>query len=335
MPLHYEEAVGFVFSWLDIEFQTASEKDGPLRRWRIPGLVDRIEVDDPKEISEIVENPSIDREFYTPTSLINWFLLKRTLIALSVDGKKFPTLTPRASSEDARERDALWKELEAKIPSIRKGPVELEALAQWVRNSDSDAVAGIVVQQLLGSLFSEQFVATEESWHAAQVLVKAPRLTNLPKLVWWTLSGKVHRAKRLLSGMVGGNLSGVNAIGIAVHNVVKGLERMRQLYADEKTRSSLSGEAVANDCVFAPISLYRQAISEGAVQGCPFSRGSLFVLNIGSASSHFHDRRIAFLEDSWSRCPAAEWVPAMFEGVWKRARSAGDAGSMGNTIAAQ
>jgi len=305
-----------------------------LRRWRVPGFVDRIEVDDPKEISEIVENPLIDREFFTPTSLINWFLLKRALIALSFGGKRFPTQTPRASSEDAQEREALWKDLQAKIPSIRQGPSELEALSQWVSNTDSDAVAGILVQQLLGSLFSEHFVATPESWHAAQVLVKAPRLSNLPKLMWWTLSGKVDRAKRLLAAMVGGSLSGVNAIGIAVHNVVKGLERMRELFADEKARSSLSAQEAANKCVMAPISVYRQATAAGTVQGCPFSRGSLFVLNIGSASRHFGDRRIAFLEDSWSRCPAAEWVPAMFEGVWKRARSAGDAGSIGDPKAA-
>lgn len=295
-----------------------------MKRWRIPGVVDRIDVDDPKAIWEAVQNPSVDREYYTPTSLVNWFLLKRTLTALSFAGKRFPTLTPRASTEDARERDALWEALQAKIPSIRQGPPELEALARWVSNTNSHPAAGMLVQQLLGSLFSEHFVATPESWHAAEVLVKAPRLSNLPKLLWWNLSGKVHRAKCLLSGMVAGNLSGVNAIGIAVHNVVKGLEHMRQLYADEKTRSSLSAQEAANECVFGPISVYRQATSPGAVQGCPFSRGSLFVLNIGMAAARFHDRRLAFLEDSWSRCPAAEWVPAMLEGVWKLALRAGN-----------
>jgi hypothetical protein len=294
-----------------------------VRRRRIPGVVDRIEVDDPKAIWEVVQNPSVDREFYTPTNLVNWFLLKRTLTALSFAGKRFPTLTPRASTEDAREREALWTTLQAKIPSIRQGPPELEALARWVSNTDSHPAAGMFVQQLLGSLFSEHFVATPESWHAAEVLVMAPRLSNLPKLLWWNLLGKVDRAKRLLSGMVGGNLSGVNAIGIAVHNVVKGMEHMRQLYADEKTRSALSAQEAANECVFAPISVYRQATSEGVVQGCPFSRGSLFVLNIGIAAARFHDRRLAFLEDSWSRCPAAEWVPAMLEGVWKRALNSG------------
>lgn len=141
------------------------------------------------------------------------------------------------------------------------------------------------------------------------------------------------RKFQLLAGMVGGNLSGVNAIGIAAHNVVKGLERMRDLFADEKARSSISPQEAANECVIAPISVYRQATAPGAVRGCPFSRGSLFVLNLGSASRTFGDRRIAFLEDNWSRCPAAEWVPAMLEGVWRRARSGEDAGSRGNTTA--
>ena len=292
-----------------------------MKRRRIPGFVDRIDVDDPREISEIVQNPNIDREFYVPTSLVNWFLLKRTLLALSFAGKRIPTLTPRASTEDAGERDILWKTLQAEIPSIRQGPAELDGLAKWVGDSDPDLVVGILVQQLPGSLFSDHFVATQESWQSAQILVKAPRLSNLPKLLWWHFSGKVHRAKRLLSGMVAGNLSGVNAIGIAAHNVVKGLEYMKQLYADEKKRSSLSAAEAASECVFAPISVYRQATSAGFVGGCPFSRGSLFVLNLGVAARRFHDRRIAFLEDTWSRCPAAEWVPALLEVVWNRALS--------------
>lgn len=58
----------------------------------------------------------------------------------------------------------------------------------------SDAQLGILVQHLLGRLFSTKFAATEESWSAA----------------------KVRRAKRLLASMVDDDLSAVNAIGIAV-----------------------------------------------------------------------------------------------------------------------
>ena len=290
-----------------------------MKRHRIPGLIDQIEVDSPEEISRVVQDSRADRQFYTPTALVNWFLLKRSLSALSFAGKRFPTMKPRDAVADGLKRENLWKALDAKIPSIRQGPPELEPLALWVSGAKSDPEVGILTQQLLGELFSDHFVATPESWNAAKVLVAAPRLTNLPKLLWWTVSGKVRRAKQVLADMVNGDLAGVNAIGIAVHNVVKGLQQMKRLYLDDAKRSSLSAEQAAQQCLFAPISVYRQAISAGSVNGCPFSRGSLFILNIGIAARAAAGRRLVFLEDSWSRCPAADWVPAMFEGVWKRA----------------
>jgi hypothetical protein len=61
-------------------------------------------------------------------------------------------------------------------------------LAKWVAGSGDETEVGIVTQQLLGSLFSDNFRATPESWRAAQILVAAPRLSNIPKLLWWTLS---------------------------------------------------------------------------------------------------------------------------------------------------
>jgi hypothetical protein len=177
----------------------------------------------------------------------------------------------------------------------------------------------MLAQQLLGSLFSGQFVASQESWNAAQILVAAPRMSNVAELFWWAASGKVRRAKQLLAGMVDENLSAVNAIGIAVHNVVRGLIHMRLLYSDAGTRSTLTPQEAAEQCLFAPVSVFRQATAAGSVNGCPFSRNSLFVLNIGKASRREGARSLVFLDNTWSRCPAAEWVPAMLAGVWKRA----------------
>jgi hypothetical protein len=48
--------------------------------------------------------------------------------------------------------------------------------------------------------------------------------------------------------MVGDDLSAVNAIGIAVHNLVKSLHHMRSLYADASLRNALSGEDAAGQC---------------------------------------------------------------------------------------
>jgi hypothetical protein len=287
--------------------------------------VDRIEVDSPSEISKVLLDPRVDREFHTPTALINWFLLKRALSALSFAGRRFPTMTPRASTENNVELGRLWERLDAVAPVMRNGPEELEPIAGWIRGESGDAEVGMLVQQLLGRLFSDRFVVTRESWEAAKILVAAPRLSNFAKLFWWAVSGKVRRAKELLAGMVGGDLAAVNAIGIAVHNMVRGLAHMKLLYSQADTRFTLSAEEASSQCLFAPVSVFRQVTAAGEVNGCLFSRSSPFVLNIGEASRLDGGRSMVFLDESWSRCPAATWVPAMLAGVWRRAVGAAPA----------
>jgi hypothetical protein len=295
-----------------------------LKRLRIPGLADLFEVSDPLEIKALARDPNLDRQFGAGSCPVNWLLLRRSLRVLSFRGRRFPTMMPRDSAQRQRKQQELWNVLSGKAAAIRSGPEELEPLSNWVRGIGSDAQLGILVQQLLGQLFSSQFVATQESWTAAKILVAAPRSKNLPKMLWWFVSGKITRAKRLLAGMVNEDLSAVNAIGIAAHNVVKSVRHMRLLYADVQVGSGLSAEAAAERCLFAPVSLYREATAAGRINDCPYARNSLFVLAIGEASQHADGRSLVFMEDSWSRCPANVWVPAMLQGVWKRARLAAD-----------
>jgi hypothetical protein len=290
-----------------------------MKRLRVPGLIDLFTVINPKEIKALANDPHLDRRFETATCPINSLLLKRALMVLSFGGHRFPTMMPRASVQRELHQQELWSSLSERAPAIKMGPDELEPLANWVRGSDSDAQPGILVQQLLGQLFSSQFVATPESWAAAETLVAAPRSNNLPKMLWWSVTGKVRRAKRLLAGMVDGDLSAVNAIGIAVHNVVKSIRHMRLLYADANVRSGLSADAAAEQSLFAPVSILRQATAAGRLGDCPFSRNSLFVFSIGEAAQHPEGRSLVFMEDTWSRCPANLWVPAMLQGVWRRA----------------
>jgi hypothetical protein len=290
-----------------------------MKRRRVPGLIDLFEVSDPDEIKAVARDPNLDRRFETTTCPVNWLLLKRSLTVLSFGGRRFPTMMSRDDAQRASRQQELWNTLGEKAASIKSGPEELEPLADWVRGVGSDAQLGILVQQLLGQLFSGKFVATEESWSAANVLVAAPRSKNLPLMLWWFVSGKVRGAKRLLAGMVNDDLSAVNAIGIAAHNVVKSLRHMRLLYANVAARSGLSSEAAAEQCLFAPVSVYRQAVAAGQLGDCPYSRDSLFVLSIGEGARHAEGRPLVFMEDSWSRCPANVWVPAMLQGVWSRA----------------
>jgi hypothetical protein len=116
--------------------------------------------------------------------------------------------------------------------------------------------------------------------------------------------------------MVNDDLSAVNANGIAVHNIVKSLRHMRVLYASVEISAGLSAE---EQCLFAPVSVYRQTTAAGQLGDCHYSRRFLFVLSIGEEARHAEGRSLVFMEDSWSRCPANLWVPAMLQGVCSRA----------------
>lgn len=290
-----------------------------MKRYNIPGVVDVYEVSDPKEIEAVNNDPRIDRHFDSRTCPFNWLFVKRSLSVLSYAGNRFPTMKPRDSHERQLAQLALWNRLNLKVAEIKSGPKELEPLAHWVRGYGTDEALGPRAQQILGRLFFETFVATPESWDAALTLVKAPRSSNVPKLIWWNISGKLRRAKRLLAGMVNDDLSAVNAIGIAVHNLVKSLRQMRTLYSDMNSRLQLSAADAANRCLIAPASIFRQATIAGELNGKAFSNNSLFVLNIGEAAQQEAARRLVFMGNSWSACPAERWVPALLEGVWLRA----------------
>lgn len=252
-----------------------------MKRLRIPGLIDVITVDDANEITAVNLDSRIDRKFDLRWPILNWLILKRSLLVLALEGERFPTMVSRDSATRASAQTKLGATLDAKTSGVRLGPKELEDLACWLRGERSDSQLGIYVQQLAGQLFSPTFVATEESWKAAKILVAAPHLSNWLKLIWWFLTGKVRRAKRILAGMVNDNLSAMNGIGIASHNIVNILIKMKAIYADPAVRHSLLSEEAVNQSLTAPVSLLRQPTSAGKLSGCPFSKHSLFFLAIG------------------------------------------------------
>jgi hypothetical protein len=290
-----------------------------LKRYRVPGVLDVYEVSDPEEIEAVNNDPRIDRRFALQTCPLNWLFVKRSLSVLSYAGKRFPTMSPRGSVERKAAQEKLWNRLNLKVHEMKLGPEELEPLAQWLRGHGADESLGLQAQQILGHLFSETFIATAESWDAAITLVKAPRSSNVLKLFWWQISGKVRSAKRQLASMVNDDLSAVNAIGIAVHNLVKSLRLMKALYSDSNRRSTLSPAEAAHECLVAPASVFRQATVAGELNGNRFSSNSLFILNIGEAAKTKRGEALVFMRGSWSSCPGEQWVLAMLEGAWLRA----------------
>ncbi|MGA2729131.1 MAG: hypothetical protein ABSE96_15085 [Terracidiphilus sp.] len=290
-----------------------------MKRIRIPGIVDIVSSDNAAEIEVLAQDLKLDRAYADRSIPVNGKILQRVQDTLQIGGKPFPTVAPRCAEGRATAQDALWKRLNAMAPAYAAGPDKLESLAAFVRGEGSAEMCGPLVQQVVGTLFAPNFKATEDSWNAALVLDQAPRTMNLALLVWWALTKKVDRAKQLLSDMVGGDLAAVHAIGVALHNIVSGVNLMRELYSDPSSRTALSPEVAGNRCLFAPTTVLRQPTDTDSSANGELATGTLVLLNLQAANAKTPNAHLAFLRKTWSQCPAEQWVPALLEGIWLRA----------------
>jgi hypothetical protein len=299
---------------------TAGDK---MKRIHVPGVVDVVTSDDRSEIEALAANPKLDRAYTDRSIPTNAAILDQLLGVLQVGGKRFPTVSPRDDSARAAEQDALWNRLNLLAATYAAGPDSLEDLASFVRGNGPDDAAGMLVQQVVGALFAPGFKATPESWDAALVLAQAPGNLNPLQTVVWAVNHKVDSAKVLLAGLVGGDLAAVHAIGIALHHIVSGVNLMRQLYADPANRTALSPDAASARCLFAPDSVLRQATAPDDSGNYQFDTGTLVQFKLQDASAKTPDADLAFLRNTWSRCPAEQWVPALLAGIWLRACQGG------------
>jgi hypothetical protein len=289
-----------------------------VKRIRIPGLLDILVSADSREIETLAQDLKLDRTYGDRSLPLNRYVLHRVRKALQIDGRSLPTVEAREAEGRAAAQSALWTRLNAVAPDLAQGPDELESLAAYVRGEGLVEACGPLVQQAVGRLFSSDFTATSASWKAALVLDKAPRTMNPMLLTWWFVTKRVDRAKRLLAEMVQGDLAGVHAVGIALHNIVSGVIVMRQLFSDPSERIALSPKAAGARCLFAPGSVLRQpTASVSSVKG-ELTTKTLVMFNLQAANAKSGDRKIVFLRETWSRCPAEQWVPALLEGIWQR-----------------
>jgi len=289
-----------------------------MKRTYFPCIVDIVDVTDPAEIRTISNDSRFDRDFTGHGPVRNVLRLRKMLRIFSLNGRVFQPFLPRTNPSRAAAQDELWSRLNVKADEVKHGHAQLEPLAEWVRGIGTAEKLDLLVQQSIGRLFVETFTATEESLAAARMVLEAASSSNVLRMLGWRISGRLERAKTLLASMVNGDLAGVIALIAARQLIVDGLHKMRQLAADPALRSSITTDAAADQCLIAPTNVVRQAGTSGQVSGCPFRKGSLFILELGSASKGAANRDLVFLSQSWSRCPAEKWVPALLEGVWTR-----------------
>jgi hypothetical protein len=135
----------------------------------------------------------------------------------------------------------------------------------------------------------------------------------------------VATARRLLADKVGGDPAGLHGTGVAIHNLVAGVKRMRAAWADPHARRRLSPEAAAAQCLVAPEQVVRQPTQAGHCVAGDFDAATLVLLQLRTAQARSPGAEMAFMAGSWSRCPAHAWIPALLAEVWRAASANGDA----------
>lgn len=291
-----------------------------MSRLRIPGLVDLLRIDDPALITAVADDARLDRAYVAKGPLLNRIVAGRIRKDLQLNGTPLPPVSPRGADRPVPAQAALEARLNPLAPGLAQGGDALKPLAAYVRGEGPSGAAGPLAQEAVGRLFKPDYAADAESWAAAKVLDAAPRTFNPFLLIWWALTGAVPRARRLLADKVGGDPSGVHGTGLAVHNIVGGLQHMRTLWADGRARQQLSAEAAAAQCLVAPDQVVRQPLKAGGSLAGEFDATTLVLLQLSAAHSQDPSQEMAFMSQSWSRCPAHAWVPALLAGVWRTAQ---------------
>ena len=189
-----------------------SDECPSMKRTYFPGITDVVVVTDPAEIRTISNDSRFDRDFIGHGPVRNTQRLRKMLRIFSLNGRLFPTMLPRTNPSRAAAQDELWSRLNVKADEVKHGPAQLEPLAEWVRGIGTAEKVALLVQLCIGRLFVETFTATEESSAAAGTVLEAASSSNILKMLWWRISGRLKRAKTLLGSMVNGDLAAVIAL---------------------------------------------------------------------------------------------------------------------------
>jgi hypothetical protein len=148
-------------------FETISAhrmSDHSMKRTYFPGIIDILEVTDPAEIRTISNHSRFDRDFIGHGPIRNVLRLRKMLRIFSVNGRRFPTILPRTSPSRPAAQDELWSRLNVKADEVKRGPAQLEPLAEWVGGIGTAEKLDLLVQQSKGRLFVETFTARRRVW---------------------------------------------------------------------------------------------------------------------------------------------------------------------------
>jgi hypothetical protein len=282
------------------------------RSIRIPFLADLKKIDSKADVRTLNANADLDRRFERRGPLINRLLMRTVTGVLQVDGKPLPPVAPRGDAARAREQQALRARLDPALKPLWDDETLGRLVAAVSGRAGADTI-GPAAQQAVGRLFVPNYLGNAESFAAARDLDDAVHSRNLIRRLLLHATGRLRRSRRLLAARVNGNLAGVHGTGIAVHNMVHGFQKMRELFLGGERASA---DEVAKRCFSAPSTVLRQATRPGQTVAGATRKGTLMLFELDAIRATSPDSETVFMAGTWAECPALLFVPALYRAVW-------------------
>jgi len=229
-----------------------------------------------------------------------------------------PSLVPRGDAVRAERQ----RQLADSLPPAGGRPVcsdaQLDRLASFVRGASSRDDAAIAVQEIVGKLFYSDYEADQASWKASE-LIDRFRDGFSPVQIFWVITGRLQRARRLLLDRARQDRWAMHGSAIGMHGILHALERMRDLRAAPEA-TSLGEDAVLARCLAPPRQVPRtvEAMLATPVAAKHLRPGTLVMLRPGAAMPQAPDAETVFMRGHWNACPAQAFVTELLRAVWRR-----------------
>jgi hypothetical protein len=254
----------------------------------------------------------------------------RLLGDLAFHGKLLPVFLARGDQERARRQ----KELDTQLEDLRGAPgPESAEIGAYISGAKDALEIGTQVQQWCGKLFLAHYRSSRDSYEAGKLIAgwaSAPPWRS----VFDKLTGKLDRAKELLSQAAEGDPHIIHATSIGMENITKSVRKLRRA-AHHPDKQGLSPDDILRECLAAPPAVLRTCTQEVALPFLtqPLTQRSLVVFLVAKAYAESGDLDVAFLGDQWSACPARRVVPEMLRAAWHTANHDEPAKKIDNVIA--
>ena len=290
-------------------------------RITIPGVIRLAWLRNPDEIVAANDSGVVQRSLSGLGGLVQRSIAAKLAVFRTADGDIWPAFRDRADPLRTKHQKKLEKALSDTRSLLKRVAPETGALASYIRSGSSNRPPEIIVQQMVGRLFFDDYAASEESYDAAHTLQTwvsgGPIKSFLLKC-----SGELKRALNLIATLARGDTSCAHATAIAMHNIVDAIERMRELAKTKENLKTLSPQDAIASALRAPKQVIRETRDGGQVCGTYLGARTLVILQLETARRQRPDAGIEFFAKGWNQCPAHSIVPALLAEIWKKAKAA-------------